>query len=138
MTAYLIDTNVISELTKPTPDVRVLKFLAREGDLWLSVVTLHELSYGVMRIAESGRRNRIAAWTESVKARFRGRLIFVDQAIAEAAGRARGHAALEGRAVAPLDALIGATAWTRSMILATRNVRHFEALDISIFDPWSP
>ena len=136
MTAYLVDTNVVSELVKPEPDGCVLKFLSRESDLWLSVVTLHELAYGVARIAEAGRRHRIAAWLESVKTKFTGRLIIVDEPIAEAAGRARGHAASQGRTVAPLDALIGATAQVRSMTVATRNVRDFEPLDVPVLDPW--
>jgi toxin FitB len=136
LTAFLLDTNVISEIVRPAPEPRVLKFLARESDLWLSVVSLHELSWGAARIGQNGRRRRLSAWIDSIKARFRGRLISIAETIAEIAGRAGGQAALEGRAVAPLDALIAATAVSRSMVLATRNGRDFERLDVSPYDPW--
>ncbi len=137
MTAFLIDTNVVSELVRPAPDPSVLKFLARESDLWLSVVTLHELSFGAARIADVGRRRRLTEWIESLKARFKGRLIVIDQVIAELAGRARAHAMAQGRTVDPLDALIAASAQSRSMTLATRNMRDFMALDVVAFNPWN-
>lgn len=137
MTKFLIDTNVISELVRPAPDSHVLKFFARESDLWLSVITLHELSFGAARIADSSRRDCLTAWIESVRARFRGRLVAVDEAIAESAGRARGRAASQGRTLAPLDALIAATAQGRSLTLATRNLRDFAALNVVAIDPWA-
>lgn len=71
--SFLLDTNVVSELVKPVPDTRVLKFLAREGDLWLSVITLHELTYGISRLGERVRVERLAAWLGSLKARFASR-----------------------------------------------------------------
>ncbi len=135
--SFLLDTNVVSELVKPVPDTRVLKFLAREGDLWLSVITLHELTYGIARLGERVRVERLAAWLGSLKARFASRILPVDQIIAEAAGSGRGRAASQGRTVTPLDALIAATAQIRSLTLATRNVRDFEALDVPTIDPWS-
>ena len=137
MTVFLIDTNVVSELVRPAPDPSVLRFLARESDLWLSVVTLHELNFGAARIADVGRRRRLTEWIEFVKARFRGRLIVIDQVIAELAGRARAHAMAQGRSVDPLDALIAASALSRSMTLATRNMRDFVALEVVAFNPWN-
>ena len=136
MTAFLVDTNVVSELVRPSPDPRVMKFLVAEADLWLSVVTLHELAYGAERVKDSARRHRLTAWIEALKQRFRERLIAIDAAIAEQAGRARANAAAQGRAVDPLDALIAATAQMRSLTLATRNVRDFEAFEIVVVDPW--
>ena len=137
MTAFLVDTNVVSEIVRPAPDQRVLKFLSREDDIWLSVVTLHELSYGAARVLDPIRRERLTAWVASIKSRFKGRLIAVDEAIAELAGRARALAAARGYSVAPLDAFIAATAQNGSMTLATRNLRDFVALDVVTFDPWS-
>lgn len=113
-----------------------MKFLAVETDLWLSVVTLHELAYGAERAKDLARRHRVAAWIETIKARFKERLIAIDATIAEQAGHARAYAAAQGRVVDPLDALIAATAQMRSLTLATRNVRDFEAFDIAVVDPW--
>jgi predicted nucleic acid-binding protein len=137
LTSFLIDTNILSEVIRPAPDRRVVNFLARESDLWLSVITLHELTYGAARVTDVARRERLATWIESVKGRFRGRLIPVDEAIAGLAGQTRGHAATRGRTVDPLDALIAATAQTRSKTLATRNVRDFVALEVVTLNPWT-
>jgi toxin FitB len=137
LTAYLLDTNVLSEVVRPTPDHRVTRFLVDELDLWLSVVSLHELSFGASRIADPIRRHRLMMWIESLKFRFRGRMIPVDEVIAESAGRARGYAAMRGFIVGPLDGLIAATALIRSMTLATRNIRDFKNLDVVTFNPWS-
>ncbi len=135
MTAFLLDTNVVSELVRPAPDPGVLKFLAVEVDLWLSVVTLHELTYGAERVTDSVRRNRLTAWIETLKWRFKERVIAIDDTIAEKAGRARVDAAARGRALDSLDALIAATAQVRSLTLATRDVRDFDTLDIPMVDP---
>lgn len=137
MSAFLIDTNVVSELVRPTPDARVLAFLARERDLWLSVVSLHELSYGAARLSDSNRRRRITAWLDSIRLQFKGRWIGVDEEIANQAGRARAEAAAVGRSVTPMDSIIAATASSRSLTLATRNLRDFEAVAVATFDPWS-
>ncbi len=136
MTAFLVDTNVLSEIVRPTPDERVLKFLARESDLWISVVSLHELAYGAARIVEAGRRHRLTSWLESIRARFNGRLIVIDEAIAHAAGRARGQALIQGHTISALDALIAASALAHSLTLATRNIRDFESLQVVLIDPW--
>ena len=137
MSAYLIDTNVISELVRPAPDPRVVGFLTREADLWLSALTLHELAFGAARVADPQRRQRLTSWLDAIQSRFLGRWIEVDEAIAEFAGRSRGLAASRGRNVTPLDSLIAATAQKRSLTLATRNLRDFDALEVATFDPWS-
>jgi predicted nucleic acid-binding protein len=137
VSAYLIDTNVISELLKPAPDPRVVGFLTREADLWLSALTLHERAFGAARVAEPGRRQRLTSWLDAIQSRFRGRWIEIDEAIAEFAGRARGIAASRGKNVTPLDSLIAATAHKRCLTLATRNLRDFEPLEVTTFDPWS-
>ncbi len=137
MSAFLIDTNVVSELVRPAPDPRVLAFLERERDLWLSVLSLHELSYGAARLSDSNRRRRITAWLASIRRQFKGRWIDVDEEIATQAGRARAEAAAAGRTVTPMDSMIAATASSRSLTLATRNLRDFETIAVATFDPWT-
>jgi predicted nucleic acid-binding protein len=137
VSAYLVDTNIISELVRPAPEPRVIAFLTREADLWLSALTLHELAFGAARVAEPDRRRRLTSWLDAIRSRFQGRWLEVDEEIAEYAGRARGAAASRGRNVTPLDSLIAATAQKHSLTLATRNLRDFEALAIATFNPWS-
>ena len=47
MTGFLLDTNVISEVSRESPDPQVIRFLTAEGDLWLSSVTVYEMEYGL-------------------------------------------------------------------------------------------
>ena len=136
MASYLLDTNVLSELTRPQPSTAVLSFLAASTDLWLSVVVLHEISYGATNIADANRQIKLETWLEIVKVHYKGRIIGIDDSIAEIAGRLRGYASSRGRALAPLDSLIAATAMTRSHVLATRNTRDFDYLEMNLYDPW--
>jgi predicted nucleic acid-binding protein len=136
MTAFLLDTNVLSEIIKPKPSRNVEAFLGREGDLWLSVVTLHEFAYGVALAADAARQLKLQTWIESVKNKFGDRILDVTPAIAETAGRLRGFSQSQGRVLAPLDALIAATAAVHASALATRNVRDFEHLGVELLNPW--
>jgi predicted nucleic acid-binding protein len=136
MTAFLLDTNVLSEIIKPKPSRNVEAFLEREGDLWLSVVTLHEFAYGVALAADAARQLKLQTWIESVKNKFGDRILDVTPAIAETAGRLRGFSQSQGRVLAPLDALIAATAAVHASVLATRNVRDFEHLGVELLNPW--
>ena len=137
MASYLLDTNVLSELMRPQPSVAVLSFLSGSTDLWLSVIVLHEISYGAANIADSNRQIKLEAWLASIKVHYKGRIIGIDQSIAEIAGRLRAQASSRGRVLAPLDSLIAATAMTRSHVLATRNVRDFDYLNMNLYDPWA-
>lgn len=136
MASYLLDTNVLSELIRPQPSTAVLSFLSGSTDLWLSVVVLHEISYGATSVADANRQIKLETWLEAVKVHYKGRIIGIDDSIAEIAGRLRGYASSRGRTLAPLDSLIAATAMTRSHTLATRNTRDFDYLNMNLYDPW--
>jgi predicted nucleic acid-binding protein len=133
---YLLDTNVVSELARPFPDKAVLAFLEDAPDLWMSVITLHELHYGVVRLPDVRRKAELAAWLERLKSEFAERIVPVSAAIAERSALLRVHAASQGRACEPLDAMIAATALERGLLLATRNVRDFDTLGVPLKNPW--
>jgi hypothetical protein len=133
---YLVDTNVVSELTKRDPSPAVLGFLSENPDLFISVIVFHELEFGIHCAADAGRRARLQAYAVSLRRQFVGRIIDVDLEIAEMAGRLRAFEKSTGRILAELDALIGATAMVRGCILATRNVKDFETLSIPLLNPW--
>jgi predicted nucleic acid-binding protein len=136
MTAFLLDTNVLSEIIKPKPSAEVELFMAREGDLWLSVIALHELAYGVARVTDAIRRLKLQTWVEAIRIQFRDRILPVDAAIAETAGRFRAFCAFHGRSLEPLDSLIAATATVHAKVLATRNIRDFDTLGVDLRNPW--
>jgi predicted nucleic acid-binding protein len=135
--AVLLDTNVLSELVKPQPDARVSAFVAAQTDPFVSVITLHELTWGAERAPNRARRAKLLAWIASVRAHFAGRLVDVDAETAEHGGRLRAAAAAQGCVVDAIDSLIAASALSRGAVVATRNVKDFEPLGVTVIDPWN-
>jgi toxin FitB len=137
---FLLDTNVISEWTKPRPNGGVVQWLsdAEEDRLFLSVVTIAELRHGVERLPAGARRARLGIWvSEAVPARFEGRVLPIEIEIATAWGRMMARARLRGRVLSIMDGFMAATAQRHDMTLVTRNVADFEALDVRLLSPWT-
>lgn len=136
MTGFLLDANVVSETARPAPNPRVAAFLRDRTDLWLSVVVLHELEYGVKLLSPGARRDVLAARLVELAARHSGRILPVGRAEASCAARLRARARSTGRTVDAADALIAGTAQARDLALVTRNVRDFEELGVDVVNPW--
>lgn len=137
---FLLDTNAVSEWLKPRPDPGLVRWLDAidEDRTHLSVVTIGELRRGVDRMADGHRKERLARWlTDELPVRFEGRLLPIDEAIAQAWGRVRARTDLMGRSVDPVDALFAATAESHGLTIVTRNVRDFEPTGVPIVNPWA-
>lgn len=135
MSAVLFDTNVVSELVRPKPDANVMAFVRRQQDPFISVVTLHELTYGAER-APPARRAKLLAWISALRSQFAGRIVTVDADIAAEAGRLRAAAEAQGRPTEAIDALIAACATARGAAVATRNASDFSPMGVPVIDPW--
>lgn len=137
---FLLDTNVVSEWTKPRPDPGVTNWLADmdEDRIFLSVVTLAELRHGIERLSPGARRDRLDAWlTEEMPLRFEERLLDVDAETANMWGRVMALGQAAGRPPGAMDAFIAAVVLRHDMTLVTRNVSDFDALGIRYLNPWS-
>jgi predicted nucleic acid-binding protein len=137
---FLLDTNVVSEWVKPRPEPRVVEWLETvdEDRVFLSVVTLGELRYGIERLAEGRRRQRLEEWLRAdLLLRFEGRVLPVDAAVADAWGVIAAGRDRAGRPIGVMDALMAATAETHNLTLVTRNSGHFQPTVKMIFDPWT-
>jgi predicted nucleic acid-binding protein len=134
--AYLIDTNVVSELTRPSPAAGVVAFLDRTAELYLSVIVFHELEFGIQNTPDLPRRARLQSFSLALREQFSERTIPVDLDVAATAGRLRAFEKSAGRILTPLDSLIAATAMVKDHTLVTRNIRDFERLSIRLLDPW--
>ena len=137
---FLLDTNVISEWTKPRPNGGIVQWLseADEDRLFLSVVTIAELRYGVERLQPGARKARLGNWvSEAVPARFEGRVLPIEVEIATTWGRMMAWARLRGRVLSIMDGFMAATAQRHEMTLVTRNVADFEALEVRLLNPWT-
>ena len=137
--SYLLDTNVVSEWTKPRPDRGVEAFLAHadEGELLLSVITLAELRHGVDRLVPGRRRTALNDWLlTDLPARFAGRLLGIDAVTADAWGRLIARRERAGRPMGAMDGWIAATAEVHGLVLVTRDTGDFADAVERIVDPW--
>ena len=136
MSSYLIDANVVSELTKASPAPQVVTFLTQQHDLWLSVIVIHELEFGVQGMPDGQRRDRVSAFYGTFIDQLADRILPVERAAAEHAAQLRAQARRAGRVLHLADALIAGTAIVHNLILATRNDKDFAALDLAVVNPW--
>jgi len=135
--SYLVDTNVLSELRRRSPDPGVVAwFSARPAaTLFLSVLTLGEIRKGIEAVADTERRLKLIDWLEiELPAFFIGRVLAIDAAVADRWGRLVAAAA---RPLPAVDSLLAATAIEHDLALVTRNVRDFARLPVQVLDPWS-
>ena len=138
--SFLLDTNVVSEWVKPRPDPGVVAWLADvdEDRVFLSVVSLAELRHGVERMEDGSRRRRIDEWLHhELPLRFEGRILFVDDAVADAWGREVARREALRRRIEPMDAFIAATALVHELTVVTRNTADFKSSVKAVINPWS-
>lgn len=137
---FLLDTNVVSEWTKPRPDSGVVDWLAKidEDAVFLSVVTFAELRHGIERLPASKRRKQLDEWLRGeLPLRFEQRILQVDGAVADEWGRLVARHDALGRPIHAMDALIAATAQVHALTLVTRNASDFEVSVKSVVNPWN-
>lgn len=135
----LLDTNVLSEVTKPSPDPRVLGWLDAldEDRTFLSVVSIAEIRRGVVLMDQGRHRDALTEWlSQDLPQRFAQRVLPIDEAVAMAWGDLMGVAKRRGRGLSSMDGLIAATAISQSLTLATRNIKDFDGFGIDLHSPW--
>lgn len=138
--AYLLDTNVVSELVRPAPSPRVVEWVERRSrlDLYLSVLTIGEIGQGVAAMADGARRERLAQWVaHDLPRQFVGRLLDVTVDVARRWGELNGAARRSGRPLPTVDGLLLATADLHGLTVVTRNVRDIGGRGVEIVDPWA-
>lgn len=133
----MIDTNVISELRRKSPDAGVVAWFTQRppATLYLSVLTLGEIRKGIETVSDEARRQTLVDWLETdLPTFFTARVLPVDEAVADRWGRL---VAAAGRPLPAIDSLLAATALEHDLVLVTRNVKDFAGLPVQIFNPWS-
>lgn len=138
MSGYLLDTNVISELTKQLPNPRVVEFLSEHEELWLSTIVMHELEFGLQLLPEGNRRHSLQTTLSEFIAEMeqQGHVLPLGRQEAELAARLRSQARRSGRVLHLGDALIAGTAKTHGLSIATRNTEDFAVTDVRVKNPW--
>lgn len=133
--AYLLDTNVISELHKRAPNVNVIGWY--EGiashDLFLSAITIGEIRLGIERLRRKdvAQAEILERWLGMLRTIYRDRIVDVDADIAEEWGRLNAPDPLP-----VLDSLLAATASSRGWTLVTRNIKDFAHCGVAVLNPF--
>ena len=138
--SYLLDTSAVLQLAKLRRDPGLTVWLnaTDEALLFLSVVTIAETSYGIDRLRDERQRAKLEQWLSAeFVTRFGGRILVIDEVIADCWGRMVAKSRSLGRPISGMDAFLAATAQCKGLTLVTRNVANFSALDVPIVSPWS-
>lgn len=139
MSGWLLDTNVLSELRRLKPERKVVKFIAAQplDALFVSIVTLAEIRFGIERVPDPTRRGELADWmTHKVRPMFEGRILPVDEDVMfkwrllVEDGRKAGHTFSQP------DLIIAATGLHFGLVVVTRDVADYERAGAPVFNPW--
>ena len=137
--SFLIDTNIISELSKRPPDPAILAWLegVRPDETFLSVAVVAELRAGIEKNAINRFGVDLEDWLVAyVLPNFADRIVGVDERVADLWGRFVFRLRRMGVKDPVMDALIAATAVVHGMTVVTRDTKHFAPLGVPVFDPW--
>jgi predicted nucleic acid-binding protein len=138
--AWLLDTNVLSELRRPRPNQNVLDFFARNPvDAFYTSVSLAEIRFGIESVSDSAKQALLTGWLDrQIRPMFAGRILAVDEEILlrwrllVEDGRRVGHTFSQP------DLLIAATALRHGLTVATRDKGDFKRTGASLVNPWEP
>lgn len=129
---YLIDTNILSEITKPQHDQKIKQWLksTHPNFLSISVITIGEIRKGIEKLPQSSKKEKIKDWLEhDILQWFSGRIIPIDIRISEEWGNL---CARIKRPLPVIDSLIAATALTFNLKIATKNRKDFKDTGVEI------
>ena len=137
----VLDTNVISEVMSTSASRAVVDWLNQQDSaaLYLTTITLAEVSYG-LRILPQGKRRDILVdrFDQFIAKAFQFRILAFDEVAARTYGDIMGHRKELGRPMSSLDGQIAAIARTHKCALATRNVRDFQHCGLQLINPFEP
>jgi predicted nucleic acid-binding protein len=134
----LLDTNVVSEAMKPSPNDAVKAWLDEQAaeTLYLSSVTIAELMFGIGALADGKRKDKLSAALDGVVALFADRILPFDVAAAQHYADLAVKARAAGKGFPTPDGYIAAIAASRSFAVATRDPSAFDAAGVEVIDPW--
>lgn len=134
---WLLDTCVVSELTRPEPSAMVRDWLAQHAhDSAIAAVSIGEIQFGLTRLPAGARKRRLNVWFDELCTQFSNRILPTSVEIWREFGRLKSDLELMGRPQDDLDIAIAATTHCHKLELATRNVRHFQDTGLVICNPW--
>jgi predicted nucleic acid-binding protein len=135
----VMDTNVVSEIVKPSPSPAVIAWFStqRPHDLYTTTITQAEILYGIELLPKGQRRAALqSAMAKVFDQTLAGRVLPFDEGSAYAFAMIAAKQRLSGRTIGELDSQIAGIALSRGAPLATRNVADFEGSGVELINPW--
>ena len=136
---YLLNTCAISELVAKQPNPKVVEYIDSidPDDVYLSVITIGEISKGIKKLPKSKRKEELETWlNEDLLVRFDEKIIPLDTDVLLEWGSLTARLEATGKTLPAMDSLIAATVLARQLVLITRNTVDFDATGIEIVNPW--
>jgi predicted nucleic acid-binding protein len=142
LTRYLLDTNVISDVTKPAPSELLTSWLGgqRDDDLFISTITVAEVRRGILELPDGAKRRQLEKWfggADGPVALFSGRILSFDLEAALTWARLMAEGSIAGRPRSPTDMMIAAIAMAGAFVVVTGNERHFSGV-VNFLNPLRP
>ncbi len=134
----LLDTCVLAEFSKPLPEAKVLRLIESHTSesLFISVISLGEISKGVHLLTDSKRKTILRKWLSNLEASYQGQVLSITSEIAQTWGEVTAQAQQKGRVLSSADGLIAATAIVHGLHVITRNVKDFALTPVLLMNPW--
>lgn len=135
----LLDTCVLSELRRTRPDPRVQAFIQEleSDDLYLSVVSVGEITKGISLRPDDEVKRELRSWLQKLERLYAERILPIDAETARIWGELTVSSQKRGRVVSAADGLIAATAHRYGLHVATRNTPDFETTGVLVINPWN-
>ena len=136
----ILDTNVLSELMRKKPSSAVVEWLDAQAAeaVFITSITLFESRYGLAVLPDGSNKTRLRQRLDSVISDdLEHRVLTFDSQAADCAAKLATERKRLGQPVDIRDTFIAGIAIANGAMLATRNVRHFAALPVSVVDPWA-
>jgi len=137
---YLLDTNIISEFIAKKPNQKVLDFVTSldENDVYLSVITIGEIKFGIQKVQNQTKKEQLLLWLENdLLQRFKGKIVDIDTETMLTWGELNQHLQSIGRVIPIVDSLIASSCVSKDFTLITRNIKDFYNFDLEIINPFS-
>lgn len=136
---YIVDTNIVSELTKKAPNPSVITWLENnKDDAYLTVITIEEMKFGGLMLPDGKRKQALLKTIDDLIQVYEPRTLSLDAQAAEQCAQLHVKAVLAGRTPTIEDLMVGALCLTHKATLVTRNVKDFDYLDIPLLNPFEP
>lgn len=135
----VLDTNVISEMMRASPDIRVINWLDEQESnlLFITTITITEIVYGISCLPNGVRKNNVnKAFSKIINEGFKYRLLYFDESSAYECGKIMGHKKSLGKIMNFQDGQIAGIVAAQGAALATRNIKDFQHCDLELINPF--